>query len=860
MDFHPMAKTPYDSLDYPGASGDYDGDDGFFDAENDLFGVDLEGEQAAPSDDAKSILDPGKAKSVSLSVTETQGIDEVAGLSVEKEGGTGAVTDRGSELEPNPGAAKAGKRGAGAGKGRRKEGETASDEAGEGPSIEVSSSLAEGSGPGGDGKGQQLAEPAPDMEARSEVAAEVASGGMPEAVAAPVQTEPTVPAKAEISKKNSQSLEESSKVETVLGAEKKESVPLAAGPSSIAGAEAKPAPAAPSRSGYVVVARRYRPQTFGELVGQEAVRNALTGAIQQGRVGHAFLFSGPRGTGKTSTARILAKALNCMENGPRPDPCGRCASCLSIQSGSSLDVIEIDAASNTGVDNIRDLRSGVALAPFSRFKVYIIDEVHMLSTGAFNALLKTLEEPPGQVVFVLATTELHKVPETIISRCQSFQFRRFTESELTGQLGYILDSETARRGVTVTGEDREKILDLLARTADGGMRDAQVLLDQILVLATDRLEFEQVRRFLGAVDTNSLENFVSLLYQRQTAPLLEFLHELVDSGQDLETFTRNLVEECRNLLLLKAAPGIEGLVLGSPERLARATQVAAELPTVFLVDLSEQAVALTESLKTAANPRFLLELFVIRLTRIRPLDDLDKIFKRLDSLEKMLGDPSVRTAGGMGGPSARMATGPEKKPGSQMEASGGSVSMGEVAEIAFPKPELRGDSAEKIPAATSEPPAVVTTAAGRGEVSSISKSRGTHGGLVAAFEALAAKPGSPASASAMAFSSPAASTFSAGDSFPQDLSGSAVDYSGDGSEPQAIGEGAAMGAPMDDLSLRRMADKQAFLDSQAKVLSGEELQKFIHGHPQLAELLEIIRSSIPIDESRMELHLPGDAA
>jgi DNA polymerase III subunit gamma/tau len=406
---------------------------------------------------------------------------------------------------------------------------------------------------------------------------------------------------------------------------------------SEAAPDAEFASSRPPTENYVVLARRYRPQTFNEIVAQEQVQSGLRGAIAGGQIAHAYLFSGPRGTGKTSTARILAKALNCQNGGPRPDPCGKCESCRAIAAGSSLDVIEIDAASNTGVDNIRDLRSGVALAPFSRFKVYIVDEVHMLSMQAFNALLKTLEEPPPQVVFVLATTELHKVPETIVSRCQSYAFRRFTVPEIAKQLGRIFDIEVRRRGLTVEPEERERILDLLARNAEGGMRDAQVGLDQVLVLSHEKVEFEAVRRFLGSVRIDVLDRFIRGLYQRETAELLSLIDELVNGGQDLERFAKNFAEELRDLLVARTAPQKPELLNVSPDRYQNLQGLAGSLPVGFLLNVASAFLRLADEMKMSTQSRFLLEYTVIRLTQVDPVEDVGKIIARLQDLERRIG-------------------------------------------------------------------------------------------------------------------------------------------------------------------------------------------------------------------------------
>ena len=444
---------------------------------------------------------------------------------------------------------------------------------------------------------------------------------------------------------------------------------------------------------YVVLARRYRPQTFDEIVAQEQVQSALCGAIAGGQVAHSYLFSGPRGTGKTSTARILAKALNCQNGGPRPDPCGKCESCRSITAGSSLDVIEIDAASNTGVDNIRDLRTGVALAPFSRFKVYIVDEVHMLSMQAFNALLKTLEEPPPQVVFVLATTELHKVPETIVSRCQSYAFRRFTVPEIAKQLGRIFDIEVGRRGLTVVPEEREGILDLLARNAEGGMRDAQVALDQVLVLSREKVEFDTVRRFLGSVRIDVLDRFVRGLHGRQTEELLCLVDELVNSGQDLERFVKNFAEEVRDLLIARTAPRKPELLNVSSDRHLALQELAGSLPVPFLLNVAAAFVKLADEMKMSTQSRFLLEYTVIRLTLVDPVEDVASIVTHLQELERKIG------GGGGGIPKSRSTPGAQAVAPAAPRQDEGSLRMEMRLDDPSPKPEAVASVMDEVAAA-----------------------------------------------------------------------------------------------------------------------------------------------------------------
>lgn len=444
---------------------------------------------------------------------------------------------------------------------------------------------------------------------------------------------------------------------------------------------------------YVVLARRYRPQTFDDLVGQDHVREALRQAIRQGQIAHAYLFSGPRGTGKTSTARILAKALNCQTNGPRPDPCGRCPSCRAIATGQSLDVIEIDAASNTGVDNIRDLRTGVVLAPFSRYKVYIVDEVHMLSLQAFNALLKTLEEPPPKVVFVLATTELHKVPQTIISRCQCFQFRRFTVKEIVAHLDGILTTEAQRRGIQVAPDEKRRVLELIAQSAEGGMRDAQVALDQVLVLCRERLDYAVVQSFLGGVHGAVLDRFVEALRDRRIGDLLLLVDEVASTGLDLDKFIKNISSYLRDLVILRQV-GPQSNLLDLPEdRLQKMKDLAESFTLSGLINASYAFVRLADAVKTSGYARFLLELELIRLACLDPEDDLSRLIAELKRLEQGGSTPSSPEKG-----SARPSD-VAQRPRRQLPSSG-AVSTGERPE----GPDLKGSASTGGPEEETERP------------------------------------------------------------------------------------------------------------------------------------------------------------
>lgn len=375
---------------------------------------------------------------------------------------------------------------------------------------------------------------------------------------------------------------------------------------------------------YVALYRQWRPQDFDALVGQKAVKTTLKNALASGKIAHAYLFSGPRGTGKTSMARILAKALNC-EQGPTAEPCGQCGNCQRIVQGTSLDVIEIDAASNTSVDNIRDLREQVAFTPAeSRYKVYIIDEVHMLSTGAFNALLKTLEEPPAHAVFILATTDPQKVPATIQSRCQRFEFRRVTVDEIAEHLAMV----AAGSGI----EAEADALRLIAIQAEGGMRDALSLLDQCGVMAK-RVTVATVREVLGIVGREALHELTGAIGRRQLPQALATVNLLLEQGKDVKQVLTELIEYLRALVLYLAVPDYEEIYLTDTK------EALAELAPLFgrdrLLAAEERLHSAIQELRGSMRPRITAELCLLDLCRVEG-STLAALSARIEQLERQL--------------------------------------------------------------------------------------------------------------------------------------------------------------------------------------------------------------------------------
>ena len=374
--------------------------------------------------------------------------------------------------------------------------------------------------------------------------------------------------------------------------------------------------------GYLVLARKYRPQTFGEMSGQEHVVRTLSNALASGRLAHAFLFTGPRGVGKTTAARLVAKAVNC-EKGPTASPCGSCVACVEITEGRSVDVIEIDAASNNGVDNVRDIVEGVKYRPArDKFKVFVVDEVHMLSTGAFNALLKTLEEPPPHVIFVLATTDVHKVPETIVSRCQRFDFRRLDLRQIVDQLGKVAAAE----GMKLSGAS----LALVARAAEGGMRDALSLLDRVRAACGDEPGDGEVAEALGVVDAAAVSRIAAGLVRRDGAALLAEVAVLYGRGLEMRRVAEELVRFLRDATVARLAPGVP---LDLPEAELRDVEaLAAEADPAQLARLFDIAQRAVLEVKLADQPRFALEVALLKGAVLAPGADVSELLARAEAL------------------------------------------------------------------------------------------------------------------------------------------------------------------------------------------------------------------------------------
>ena len=380
---------------------------------------------------------------------------------------------------------------------------------------------------------------------------------------------------------------------------------------------------------YTALYRKWRPHTFDDVKGQDHIVTTLQNQIRANRIGHAYLFCGTRGTGKTTIAKILARAVNC-ENPVDGSPCGECASCKQIAAGTSLNVVEIDAASNNGVENIREIRDQVQYPPTEgKYRVYIIDEVHMLSTGAFNALLKTLEEPPSYVIFILATTEVHKIPITVLSRCQRYDFRRITVDTIADRLKELTDAE----GMPV----EEKALRYVAKAGDGSMRDALSLLDQCAAFHFgETLTYEHVLDVLGAVDNSVFRELFRAVVSGQTKECILKLEEMVIQGRELTQFVVDFIWFLRNLLLLKTADDAEDLLDMSEDNLKQLREDTTLADENTLMRYIRVFSELSNQIRFASQKRVLIELAFIKLTKPEMEQSLDSILERLETLERQV--------------------------------------------------------------------------------------------------------------------------------------------------------------------------------------------------------------------------------
>lgn len=411
---------------------------------------------------------------------------------------------------------------------------------------------------------------------------------------------------------------------------------------------------------YTALYRKFRPQEFEDVKGQEHIVTTLKNQIKADRIGHAYLFCGTRGTGKTTVAKIFAKAVNC-EHPVDGSPCGQCPACQGIAAGTSMNVIEIDAASNNGVDNIRQIREEVSYRPTEgKYKVYIIDEVHMLSAGAFNALLKTLEEPPAYVIFILATTEAHKIPITILSRCQRYDFHRISIDTITDRLAELMRTEQV--------DVEERALRYVAKAGDGSMRDALSLLDQCIAFHLgEKLTYENVLEVLGAVDTEVFSALLRQVLAKDVTGAIRTVDHLVDQGRELGQMVNDFTWYMRNLLLIQSADDMEEVLDMSADHLAALKEEAQMVEAETLIRYIRIFSELSSQIRYAAQKRILLEIAIIKLCRPQMEKDLSALNERMDDMEQKLESgafvsaapqsAAVPTAGGTQAPAAQA---PEK--------------------------------------------------------------------------------------------------------------------------------------------------------------------------------------------------------
>lgn len=436
---------------------------------------------------------------------------------------------------------------------------------------------------------------------------------------------------------------------------------------------------------YTALYRKFRPQEFEDVKGQEHIVTTLKNQIKADRIGHAYLFCGTRGTGKTTIAKIFAKAVNC-EHPEDGSPCGNCPSCKSIAAGSSMNVIEIDAASNNGVDNIREIREEVAYSPTEgKYKVYIIDEVHMLSIGAFNALLKTLEEPPSYVIFILATTEAHKIPITILSRCQRYDFKRITIGTIGDRLTELMEQEKV--------QVEPKAIRYIARAADGSMRDALSLLDQCIAFYLGQsLTYDRVLEVLGAVDTEVFSKMLRKIIDNDISGVIAQLEELIIQGREPGQFVTDFTWYLRNLLLLQSSDNMEDVLDISSDNLVLLKEEAQMVDTVQLMRYIRVFSELSNEIRYAVQKRILIEIALIKLCKPEMEKDYDSLALRIAQLEKKIEDgiPAVYPPGASAGMGQRDC--PEDENGAYLRPQ----NMDYVSGVQAVKPKLPDAVAEDV--------------------------------------------------------------------------------------------------------------------------------------------------------------------
>ena len=433
---------------------------------------------------------------------------------------------------------------------------------------------------------------------------------------------------------------------------------------------------------YTALYRKFRPDSFEDVKGQEHIVKTLRNQIMADRIGHAYLFCGTRGTGKTTIAKIFAKAVNC-EHPIDGNPCNECASCRAIAAGSSMNVIEIDAASNNGVDNIREIREEVAYSPADgRYKVYIIDEVHMLSIGAFNALLKTLEEPPSYVIFILATTEAHKIPVTILSRCQRYDFRRIPQDTILARLEELMEQEHV--------DAEERALRYIAKKGDGSLRDALSLLDQCIAFYLgETLTYDKVLEVLGAVDTEVFSDLLRKILKEDIVGAISTLETLIMQGRDLTQFVNDFTWYMRNLMLIKASDDMEDILDVSTENLQQLKEEAGMFRSDTLMRFIRIFSELANQIRYASNKRVLLELALIKLCKPEAERDELSLVERIRKLERTVEQVSSGVMPVVNG------KGQQERYGQNVQMAGGS-GYGENAQMTAPYSKAAPEDLKKV--------------------------------------------------------------------------------------------------------------------------------------------------------------------